>query len=96
MPSKSKAQAKTMKAAAHNPQFAKKVGIPQPVAKDFAKADAKAGGPPKGKSPPPSKAKSSPPAPSPMPSVTAGPQAGNVDPGSLASVFVKKVGFPTG
>jgi hypothetical protein len=28
-----------MAAAAHNPQFAKKVGIPQKVAKDFNQAD---------------------------------------------------------
>lgn len=39
MPSKSKKQAKTMRAAAHNPQFAKKVGIPQSVARDFTAAD---------------------------------------------------------
>ena len=39
MPSKSKAQEKTMQAAAHNPKFAKKVGIPQKVAKEFVKAD---------------------------------------------------------
>jgi hypothetical protein len=32
-------QARTMAAAAHNPSFAKKVGIPQDVAKDFNKAD---------------------------------------------------------
>jgi hypothetical protein len=43
MPSKSKAQAKTMKAAAHSPQFAKKVGIPQGVAQDYAAADKKRG-----------------------------------------------------
>ncbi len=41
MPSKSTKQAKTMAAAAHNPKFAKKVGIPQKVAKEFNKADAK-------------------------------------------------------
>jgi hypothetical protein len=41
MPSKSKAQARTMQAAAHNPAFAKKVGIPQSVAKDFTAADEK-------------------------------------------------------
>lgn len=41
MPSKSPKQAKTMAAAAHNPQFAKKVGIPQKVAKEFNKADQK-------------------------------------------------------
>jgi hypothetical protein len=29
-----------MAAAAHNPAFAKKVGIPQGVAKDFNRADA--------------------------------------------------------
>jgi hypothetical protein len=43
MPSKSKKQAKTMAAAAHNPDFAKKVGIPGKVAKDFNKADAGTG-----------------------------------------------------
>jgi hypothetical protein len=32
-----------MAAAAHNPKFAKKVGIPSSVAKDFNKADAKTG-----------------------------------------------------
>ena len=42
MPSKSKKQAKTMAAAAHNPKFAKKVGIPTTVAKDFNAADIKA------------------------------------------------------
>ncbi len=39
MPSKSKKQAKTMRAAAHNKEFAKKVGIPQSVATDFMNAD---------------------------------------------------------
>jgi hypothetical protein len=39
MPSKSKAQANLMRAAAHNPAFAKKVGIPAKVAKEFTKAD---------------------------------------------------------
>ena len=39
MPSKSKQQAKTMQAAAHNPAFAKKVGIPVAVGKEFEKAD---------------------------------------------------------
>lgn len=39
MPSKTKKQKRTMQAAAHNPGFAKKVGIPQKVAKEFAKAD---------------------------------------------------------
>ena len=43
MPSKSKKQARTMAAAAHNPAFAKKVGIPQKVAKDFNKVDAGTG-----------------------------------------------------
>jgi len=32
-----------MAAAAHNPKFAKKVGVPQGVAKDFNRADAKTG-----------------------------------------------------
>lgn len=39
MPSKSAKQARTMAAAAHNPKFAKKMGIPPSVAKDFNKAD---------------------------------------------------------
>jgi hypothetical protein len=39
MPSKSPAQARLMAAAAHNPQFAKKVGVPQSVAKEFNQAD---------------------------------------------------------
>jgi hypothetical protein len=39
MPSKSKAQHKLMEAVAHNDKFAKKVGIPQSVGKDFAEAD---------------------------------------------------------
>jgi hypothetical protein len=41
MPSKSKAQERTMRAAAHNPAFAKKVGIPQKVAREFERADQK-------------------------------------------------------
>jgi hypothetical protein len=39
MPSKSSSQHKLMQAVAHNPSFAKKVGIPQKVGKEFAKAD---------------------------------------------------------
>lgn len=39
MPSKTPKQKRTMAAAAHNPAFAKKVGIPQSVAKEFNKAD---------------------------------------------------------
>ena len=39
MPSKSKAQRNLMAAAAHNPAFAKKVGVPISVAKEFNKAD---------------------------------------------------------
>lgn len=39
MPSTSKKQARTMAAAAHNPEFAKKVGIPVNVAKEFNQAD---------------------------------------------------------
>lgn len=46
MPSKTPKQARTMAAAAHDPKFAKKVGIPQKVAKDFNQAD-KAKGMPK-------------------------------------------------
>lgn len=43
MPSKSPKQARTMAAAAHDKGFAKKVGIPQKVAKEFNRADAKKG-----------------------------------------------------
>ena len=39
MPSKSKAQHNLMAAVAHNPAFAKKVGIKQSVGKEFASAD---------------------------------------------------------
>jgi hypothetical protein len=39
MPSKSPSQHRLMEAVAHNPAFAKKVGIPTKVGKDFAKAD---------------------------------------------------------
>lgn len=39
MPSTSPKQARTMAAAAHNPKFAKKVGIPPGVAKEFNQAD---------------------------------------------------------
>ena len=39
MPSKSPAQARMMAGAAHNPAFAKKVGVPQAVAKEFNQAD---------------------------------------------------------
>ncbi len=39
MPSKSKKQAKMMQAAAHSPKFAKKVGVPVKVAKEFYSAD---------------------------------------------------------
>jgi hypothetical protein len=44
MPSKSPAQARLMAAAAHNPQFAKKVGVPQSVAREFNQADTRATG----------------------------------------------------
>lgn len=39
MPSTSAKQARTMAAAAHDPAFAKKVGIPPKVAKEFNRAD---------------------------------------------------------
>jgi hypothetical protein len=39
MPSKSKSQHKFMEAVAHNPSFAKKVGVPQSVGQDFSNAD---------------------------------------------------------
>lgn len=39
MPSKSPAQARLMQAAAHDPQFAQRVGIPSSTAQEFASAD---------------------------------------------------------
>jgi len=39
MPSKSAKQHRFMEAIAHSPSFAKKVGVPQSVGKDFSKAD---------------------------------------------------------
>lgn len=39
MPSHSPAQARMMAAAAHDPKFAKKVGVPVSVAKDYNEAD---------------------------------------------------------
>lgn len=43
MPSKTKKQAKLMAAAAHSPEFAKKVGVKQSVAKEFNQADSGTG-----------------------------------------------------
>ena len=39
MPSTSPAQARMMATAAHDPKFAKRVGVPISVAKDFNRAD---------------------------------------------------------
>ena len=39
MPSKSSKQHNLVEAVAHSPAFAKKVGIPEKVGKDFAQAD---------------------------------------------------------
>lgn len=39
MPSKSEKQRRFMAAAAHSPEFASKVGIPQTVAEEFNQAD---------------------------------------------------------
>ena len=39
MPSKSDAQRRLMAGAAHDPKFAKKVGVPVAVAKEFNQAD---------------------------------------------------------
>jgi len=41
MPSRSAKQARTMRAAAHDNAFAKKVGIPQDVAAEYVEADKK-------------------------------------------------------
>ena len=43
MPSKSPRQARLMAAAAHDPAFARRVGVPQKVAKEFNREDAKTG-----------------------------------------------------
>lgn len=43
MPSVSRKQHNLMVAVEHSPSFARKVGIPQSVGRDFAKADNKAG-----------------------------------------------------
>ena len=43
MPSKSPQQHRFMEAAAHNPEFAKKAGVPQNVAKEFVAADYESG-----------------------------------------------------
>lgn len=43
MPSKSAKQARTMAAAAHSPVFARKLGIPQKVAREFNAADVRTG-----------------------------------------------------
>jgi hypothetical protein len=39
MPSKSPAQARMMAAAAHDPAFSKRVGVPQSVAREYNQAD---------------------------------------------------------
>lgn len=39
MPSKSAKQHRFMEAVAHDPEFAKKAGVPQSVGKEFAAAD---------------------------------------------------------
>jgi len=39
MPSKSAKQARTMRAAAHDPEFRRKKDIPLKVAKEFVRAD---------------------------------------------------------
>jgi hypothetical protein len=43
MPSTSPKQARLMAAAAHNPGFAKRVGVPQSVASEFNRADKRTG-----------------------------------------------------
>jgi hypothetical protein len=43
MPSTSAKQARFMAAVAHNPAFAKKVGVPESVGRDFNKADTGSG-----------------------------------------------------
>ena len=43
MPSTSPKQARMMAAVAHNPAFAKKVGVPRVVGKEFNQADKRTG-----------------------------------------------------
>ena len=43
MPSSSPKQHRFMEAIAHNPEFARKAGVPQKVGKDFAEADKRSG-----------------------------------------------------
>jgi hypothetical protein len=50
MPSKSPAQKRLMQAAAHNPKFARKVGVPVGVAQEFTAADQRKARKRKGKS----------------------------------------------
>jgi hypothetical protein len=45
MPSKTPKQARLMNAAAHNPKFAQKAGIPVKVAKEFVRKDKQAAAP---------------------------------------------------
>ncbi|MET0529933.1 MAG: hypothetical protein ABW003_16635 [Microvirga sp.] len=45
MPSKTPAQAKFMRAAAHDPKIAKRHGIPQETAREFVDADKRASAP---------------------------------------------------
>ena len=49
MPSVSEKQARTMRAAAHDSAFAKKLGIPKKVAKEFVAADKAKSAKPKAK-----------------------------------------------
>lgn len=49
MPSKTPKQRRTMAAAAHNPAFARKVGIPTKVAKEFNREDQRKGRKAKGR-----------------------------------------------
>ncbi len=44
MPSKTPKQKRFMAAVAHNPKFAKKVGVPTSVGKEFNQADKKSAG----------------------------------------------------
>lgn len=49
MPSKSEKQARVMRAAAHDDEFAKRMGISKEVAKEWAREDAKSLRPKAGK-----------------------------------------------
>lgn len=49
MPSKSEKQERFMRAVAHDPKFAKKVGVPQKVGREYERADERKRDKPRGR-----------------------------------------------